>query len=242
MASETTRPFFIVFSTRTLENLSSLINSYYKEFEGGDVHEFSLLVPDKFKGEQTNRTVVVLDEAVFKLMKNDEKHLDNFQIQRLQLKKHFYPNEERAETPNFYIKLPKNLSLTKCQSHLLERMTSLRKLGLWEKNDYHVKFPNMDRLQDKHSGTAYIYFKDTKLAEDGTIDDVVLSRIYINNTKWPETSQEVHCFWARKHKEVPTATESETDPGSAPSTPSISERLPEVKIKSIWDEKNGKHK
>ena len=245
-ATETKRPFFIIFSIRTLENLSNLINKYYdiakeeRDEELDDLDDFSLLVPDKFKGEQTERTIAVLDEEVFKLLKDDEKSLDNFKIERLQLRKHFYPNQRHNETHNFYINLPKNLSLTQCQTHLIERMSSLRKLKLWEKNDYKLVFPEMNRDQDKHSGIAHIYFN--KIAENN-LEDNVLSKIYINYTKWPGTTLEVHCYWFRPKdgsKSSENLNVGKNDVNNRGS-PRIADKMPEVKLHNVWEEKKGNH-
>ena len=252
MDLETTRPFFIIFSNRTLENLTNLINKYYDkyiDFNGeSNLIRLSLLTPDKFKGEATDRTITVMDEKIFQSLKEDEVDLDNFQIERFQIRQHFHPNKSRGDSTNFYLPLPKNLSLTTCQTHILERMESLRTIGLWKKNDYSIKFPSINRLEDKNMEGAYIYFN--KLTNQDSINDVILSRIYINNTKWPETNQEVHCFWARKKTDSVKTTSTvevttskvvkSTTVESSSDTTSTSEK--NTDNKNVWIEKQGKHK
>lgn len=226
---ETERPFFIVFSKRTPENITTVINEYYDEvLKTHDVPcDFNLIVPDKFMGEVTERTVVVIDPLVYEALKRDEESIDNFRIQRFQLRKHFYPNKQNGDTHNFYIKVPKNLSLTKCQGHLMERMTALLRMGIWTKDDYKIHFNDMDRMADKHSGTAYIYFNHLP---DNKLEDVVLSRVFINNTKWPETGQEVRCIWARKKTESPAVEKKEDG-----------FKIVGNKSNNVWEDKKGKH-
>lgn len=198
MATETHRQFYIVFSSRALDSIESLIESYYDKIRDGssrvELKEFSLLVPDKFKNQQTTRTFVVIDERVFDLLKKSENEIDEFKIEKLQMKKHFYPHEERFELPSLYISLPKNLSLSVVQDHMIERMSTLRSYGIWNKSDYTIYIPKIDRAGNNHSGIAFIYFNGF---EEIRLDDIVLSRLFINNTKWPGTNQEVHCFWKR---------------------------------------------
>lgn len=224
--TETDRPFYIIFSNRTLSNISELINDYYEKCkpEYEDLRNFCLIVPDKFNGNITNRTIVVIDERIFDALKNNEHDLDNFNIQKLQYRKHFYPNAEKKDTYNLHVKLPKNLSLNACQTHLMERMTCLRTFQIWNKSDYTIYYPNMNRDQNKHEGSAYIYFNNIKEEKH---NDVVLTRIFINNTKWPETALDVACMWAR--------TKEDREKNSTQVT-SV------VKTGTVWDEKNGNHK
>lgn len=222
--SVSTRPFYIIFSSRTLENLGTLIEDYYSKIDAKDLKDFCLLVPDKFKNQPTLRTIVVLDERVYELLKEKENEIDEFKIEKLQLKKHFYPNQDKAETKNFYIPLPMNLPLSACQQHLIERMTSLREYGIWNKKDYNIYIPKMDRIKDTHKGTAYIYFNE--VPED-RLDDIVLSRLFINNTKWPGKNQEVHCFWTR-NMSPKTGDKQETKTDNKESS-------------NVWDQKKGKH-
>ena len=53
---------------------------------------------------------------------------------------------------------------------------------------------NLDRMNDKHNGIAFIYFNGL---EESRLDDIVLTRLFINNTKWPDTNMEVRCYWSR---------------------------------------------
>ena len=224
--TETNCPFFIIFSDRTLSNISELVNEYHKKcaVENEHLHDFSLTVPEKFNGNPTNRTIVVMDELVFEALKGEESNIDNFNIHRLQYKKHFYPHSDKNETYNLFVNLPKNLTLSQCQSHLIERMTSLRKLGLWSKDDYKIVFPKMNRTEDKHSGSAYIYFNEIK---EDKHHHVILTRIFINNTKWPGTTHDVHCMWVRKKLDIDGNPIQKTDV---------------IKTGTVWDEKNGNHK
>ncbi|HLX54949.1 MAG TPA: hypothetical protein VKR58_13470, partial [Aquella sp.] len=72
-----------------------------------------------------------------------------------------------------------------------------------------LTFPKKDREGNKHNGIAFIYFNN--LIET-RLDDIVLTRLFINYTKWPDTNQEVHCYWRKPHNalgkfpSVPTYT------------------------------------
>lgn len=199
--AETQRQFFVIFSSRALDSIDDLIRTFYDKVREShpkaNLKEFCLSVPDKFKNQQTKRTFVVIDELVAEALKKAEDEIDEFTIQKLQMKKHFYPNTDRSEVPAFYIALPKNLSLSVCQTHLIDRMTALRSYGIWNKNDYNIYIPQSDRVGNKHSGTAFIYFNGF---EESRLDDIVLSRLFVNNTKWQGTNLEVHCHW-RQTKE-----------------------------------------
>lgn len=198
ITTETNRPFYMVFSSRALESIADLIEEYYEKVQEAHpklvLKKFCLSVPDKFKNQQTTRTILVIDERVFELLKKSENDIDEFKIEKLQLKKHFYPNKEHFEVPGFYIPLPKNILLSVCQNHIMERMSTLREYGFWNKTDYTIKFPNIDRSGNKHDGKAFVYFNGF---EQSRLEDIVLTRLFINNTKWPETNQEVHCYWRR---------------------------------------------
>jgi hypothetical protein len=225
----------MIFSSRSLDNIGELIESYYEKVRNDnpelELGEFCLSVPDKFDNHQTRRTIVTIDDNVYQLLKEFEHDLDEFQISKLKMKKHFYPNTERHEVPSLYISLPKNISLTACQNHLIERMTSLRGYGIWKKENYKIHIPRSDRLKDTHNGVAFIYFNQL---EETRLDDIVLSRLFINNTKWPESNLEVHCYWSKtkeffdkqKQKEAEGTSKTESKP---------------AEDASVWDLKKGKH-
>ena len=251
MDIETTRPFYVVFSSRSMENISTLISDYeleVKESFGPDLelYKFSLLVPDKFHKQQTMRTFVVVDPNVFDSLKSDEKNIPNFRIEKLQMKKHFYPNKDYSELPNLYISLPSFLSLTQCQTHLIERMASLMKLGMWDKSDYTINFPRIDRIGDSHKNVAFILFKDPQ-----RLDDIMLTKLFINNTKWPDTNHEVHCFWSKtkegreaeaKRRQEYQTKEKESNKGKPESkSDGKSDDKQEGSTKNVWVEKKGKH-
>lgn len=255
---ETNYPFYMIFSSRTPENLTDLINDYYSKNDNShaargadkkenDLQQFHLCVPDKFKGQSTSRTIISIDPAIFEALKTDEEFLSNFKIEKFQMRPHFYPNEKYAENYNFYIRLPKNLTLTKCQNHLIERMSSLSKLGMFTKNDYVIRYPNMNRIQDKHNGHAYIYFNNLKPENR---DRVALSRVFINNTKWIETNQEVHCHWVRNKSQTDKIQDEKGNDVIEVITSKKEKDLDiEVvktdkveKVSNVWEEKNGKHK
>ena len=235
MDPETQRPFYMIFSSRSLENITDLIENFYSKVRhvdpDSDLNEFRLAVPDKFNNQQTMRTIVVIDPKVFELLKESEDDLDEFKIEKLKMKKHFYPNVSRKEEPNLYISLPKTVTLTICQSHLIERMTSLRDYGIWTKTDYKIHIPKLDRLKDTHNGVAFIYFN--KLGET-RLDDIVLSRLFVNNTKWPDTNLEVHCYWSK--------TKESFEQAAAERAAAASTKIDTTDDKNVWILKGGKHK
>ena len=200
---ETNRPFYIIFSNRALENIGDLIESYYERYQSEYPEEvlkkFCLLVPDKFNHEITTRSIVVIDDKIFQFLKESEDNIDDFKIVRLKQKLHFYPNVNRGELPSLYIMLDKNVSLSDCQKHLYERMSCLREYGIWTLKDYHIDIPGSNRSSNTHKGTACIYFN--KL-EETRLNDIALTRLFINNTKWIETNQEVHCHWVRNKSQT----------------------------------------
>lgn len=236
MDVETSRQFYIIFSSRTLESIGNLIQSYYEKVCSDDpdikLKEFCLMVPDKFRQDETMRTIVVIDEKVFSLLKRCESDIDAFKIEKLQLKKHFFPNKDHHETANLYIILPKFLSLTLCQDHLMERMTALRNYGIWNKTDYTIHVPNIDRGSATHNGVAFIYFN--KLQET-RLDDIILTRLFINNTKWPNSNHSVHCYWSKTKEGRDLDFKKHNDASEKKDVDNSDDK------KNPWIEKKGKH-
>lgn len=243
-AEETNRPFYMVFSSRTDENLKQLINRYYESYSSridDQLNEFSLMVPDKYQGKPTLRTIIVIDEKIYALLKNDEDDIDSFKIVKLQLKPHFYPKAAENEIADLFIPLPKFIRLTVCQDHILNRMSAIRKYGIWNKNDYTISFPRANRAEDKHNGTAFIYFKDLKQSR---LNDIVLTRLFIHNTKWPETNHDVTCFWRRDKKTSEGESDEKTESVYEEPLAEKSEEITIVKVPPTgnpWMDKKGKH-
>jgi len=261
MDIETNRQFYVVFSSRSMDSIHSLITEhedYLNEDQEKErsIEKCSLLVPDKFHNQQTMRSICVIDPLVFDELKNSEDNIPDFKIEKLQMKKHFYPNEKFGELPNLYLILPTFLDLTAVQHHLIERMSSLMRLGIWNKNDYSIHLPNIDRVGNRHNGSAHILFKDNTRR-----DDIMLTKLFINNTKWPGTNHEVRCYWSKtkeareaEHKNRATRNETATQRPTSATSNGTSGKSTSDKVNSdkgtsdkgnfdnVWVEKSGKHK
>lgn len=252
MAQETNRQFYVIFSSRTEKSLTELITSYYekvqKENVGLKLKKFSLLVPDKFKGRPTNRTFAVIDENIFESLKEEEEDIDAFKIEKLQMRPHFYPKPDENETADLFIMLPQFITLTDCQQYIMDRMRDIREYKIWNKSDYAIHIPQANRIEDKHAGKALIYFKGL---QESRLHDIILTRLFINDTKWPGHNHEVRCFWRRPRKfgdnEGPngadntngTSMTSETSDsdGKGNDTPKSEEKV----SGNPWIDKKGKH-
>ena len=230
-------PFYMIFSSRTIDDLSALIKEHYDKVSketNEKLKPSALIVPDKFKNQPTFRTIVVIDEKVYESLKEDESNIEEFKIDNLRMKKHFYPKAMKNETYNFYLSLPQNLTLEACQKHLMERLNALRTYKIWDsKDDYKINIHSMDRLKNTHGGKAYIHFT----ANDDNLDKIVLTRLFINDTKWPGTNLDVNCYWARKRtEESKDANNKQTDSVTTKVINGNSKVNP-----NIWEEKKNKH-
>lgn len=230
---QTDRPFFIVFSTRTPDNIAALIQEYYdRAFDESDnsMVKHSLNVVEKYKGKQTSRTLVVIDKKVYDLLKVDEDELQDFKIHRLEMRPHYFPRKSNNDTNNLFVRVPHNLDLSTCQRYLLDRMDEFKNVFGF-KIKYSIVFPGYDRQFNKHGGKAYINF-EVEDPSDEVLADIALCRLFINNTLWTDSGQEVHCMWAQTGNHV-----KKEDSGDTKTT-----KVEPVKTgKPAWDGRNGKH-
>ena len=199
----TDRNFYIVMSSRGIPSIESIIRSAYEKVEESNLKPFCHISPYgnrnynpiTEKRVQNFMTLVVCDSKVYDHLKEDEHNIDEFKINKLIIKSGLHPNVTRSESSNLYIRCPLNLTLSSCQNHLMQRMSFLRTYGLWDKNEYRIIFPKMDRFKDKHNGHAKLFFNC-----ENKIEDIILTKLFIYGTKWPDTNLNVNCSWHKiKH-------------------------------------------
>lgn len=185
-------PFYMLRSNESVHTISEIIQEQYKltttEVELKPIGLIKIIYSKK---KETDRTLCVIDPAVYNTMKSN-----GFNIHPYIRNDYNTPKED--ETRNLFIQLPPTPPynrLSVCQKYINTRMNYLVLHGLWKDDDFKIDYPEKSREKDTHDGKSFIIFFG-----DDILEKIALTRIFINGSLWPNSNFRIKCFWARKSK------------------------------------------
>ena len=234
--------------------LSSIKDKLYEFGTGSD---FGMFRVDRYKGEETNRTICLMTVNFFdSLMRSGyskRKYGEDFCCSEYKLRDHNFPKD--GESNNLFISLPKELSASECRQQLLSKMDQIMEFGVFGSDEMKINVPMRSRENDIHNGSAFITFKREVFR-----DVVALVKILLHDTWLYSTVSELtpdpdqpsnqvqgflcQCYWARERvsskesagsREASSAenTENKIKPETQPK-PKREFRPPAPAIESKW--------
>ena len=221
-------PVFIIFSQWTI---SEIEDHLYSVADSKD--QIGTVRIDFFKGEQTDRTIVVMDPKLYPKFRRD--FVPGFSIVPYDIRPHWYPNADIDETFNFFIPLPSHLSAAACREGLRVKMRELIDFGLFEsEDDFGIYIPVADRESSDHSSRAYIEFN-----ENVDHHNIVLARCVLSYSKWSyrneyvnaEDNTSVKCYYKKENRSRKDRNDR-NDRKSSSSRPRVELKIPTIPVNS----------
>lgn len=156
---------------------------------------------DRFKGQETNRTIVLLEKSLFNFAEKKrsewQRQRVDFKLTEYELRPHNFPKE--GYTRNFYIPLPEQIPGDEARAQLQNKIDVLVSFGMFGKDEVpRLKIPLKSRETGDHRGQAFITF-----ARETSDQTVALARVLLSDTRLYTSEHDyelMKCFWA-KHKE-----------------------------------------
>ena len=209
-----------------------------KLYDFGTSSDFGMFRVDRYKGEETNRTICLMTTNFFDTLMNNgyskRRYGEDFCCSEYKLREHNFPKD--GESNNLFISLPKELSASECRQQLLSKMDQIMEFGVFGADEMKINIPMKSRENDIHNGSAFMTFK-----REIPRDVVALVKILLHDT-WlygnlsnfdetnaaPDSSQITsflcQCYWARERISSSsrestgseTSTESTIKPDSQP--------------------------
>ena len=190
-----TKPYIIaiVFSSWPLSG----ILVFLEDKLAAERNQIGIVRVDRFKGKETNRTIMLMDrklfnEAIEDGLDKNKKSVD-FKIAEYQLRPHNYPKS--GYSSNLYIPLPDKISSDNASRQIQKKIDICVKFGLLTKGQARLNIPLKSRETGVHNGKAYITFnKDVPNNIPPSIKIILNdTRLYLDD----ETSNELMiCYWA----------------------------------------------
>ena len=205
-------PIFMVYSSWSIADLDKFIRSF-----GDEDDIFGPIRVDRYKGKETDRTVCIFSENVYRNMLDHgygkRRKNEDFAIERYVLRPHSYPKPN--ETNDLFVQLTKSLSTSDCREQLSAKLNALIDLGVISVNDFRVKIPLKSRETNDHLGSAFIIFEN-----DVKPDAIAFTRVIIHDSHWNigESGWElVSCFYSKDRNHLKESRSTGDNRGTHPS-------------------------
>jgi hypothetical protein len=213
-------PVFMVYSNWSLKNLRECLVGL------GNGKVASLHIDRDRNGEETNRTIVLMDESVYAaaLKAGYTGNSTNLSISRYQLRRNSYPNADQAYS--FYIPLPKNFKLSEaeCRNQLDDRFKQMSSFNLLKEGDYKISVPLQSRETEATSTRGFCFVSFKRSVDHDTIAVV---KVLLDNTWWFSGSSSenpsgenghwreiLRCYWAKSRQNRVTPAPSGSPSGT----------------------------
>lgn len=155
---------------------------------------------DRFKGKETNRTILLLTRSVFDQASErgytqQQQGLD-FKLAEYELRDHNLPKE--GYTRNFFVPLPNSLSGDEARDQLQNKLDVLCRFGMFTDKP-RLKIPLKSRETGEHRGQAYVTF-----SHQTPVTTTALARVLLHDTRLytkqddTEDFERMQCFWAKE--------------------------------------------
>jgi len=184
----------VCFSQWTLNQ----IVGFLEEKASATEDEMGVMRVDRFKGNDTNRTIILMTRELFdRAEKNDltrrQKGLD-FVLDEYELRDGNFPKE--GFTRNFFITVPETLSTEEVKAQLQNKLDVLCRFGMFDKDQQpRLKIPLKSRDTGEHRKQAFVTFSRDTSDEVIALARVLLhdTRLYLDENTWVR----MNCFWAK---------------------------------------------
>lgn len=169
---------YIIYSRRSIQDITSHLLQHGSEDDIGP----SRIV--FYKGNETNRTMIVLSPALYEQVKDNRNH--DFSIVPYQLRDYDKaPNNERS----LFLPLPKELKQSECRQILMGLLDTMARFGFFKEGDYKVNIPLYTRTSDAHKGLAFIHFE-----KEVPQDSIAYAKAFLHGY------ENIKCFWSTREK------------------------------------------
>jgi len=188
-------PVFLVHSNWSLKRISDFL----KGFGNGNVG--SMHVDRDRNGDETNRTICLVDESVYAAMVRGgySKNRD-FSIDRYALRPNCYPSRKHAYS--FYVPLPRSFKLTEtdCRQQLEGKLNELVNFGILGSDDFTVRIPQDKDGEQKEEIKPFCFITFKKNVDHDTI---AIVKVVLDNTWWYSSDSTMNrelmrCYWGRR--------------------------------------------
>lgn len=180
-------------------SLSSIEDKLYHY---GTDTDFGMCRVDRYKSEETNRTICLMRTEFFRHLMDagysKRKYGEDFSCTEYTLRPHNFPKE--GESNNLFISLPKELSASECRSQLERKLQSISEFGVFAAEDMKINLPMKSRENDIHNGSAFVTFK-----REMPLEIIALIKILLHDTWWHSSAEMpadwrvlCQCYWARE--------------------------------------------
>ena len=196
-------PVYVVYSKKTIDELTSFFKKYGKGGQLGKMHVQRALRYDydlerKIQG-QTNQTICIftpdLAQSLITAGFGDKRTgTIDFAFSPYYLHEGNYP-KEGEETHELYVALPNSLTIDKCRAQLERYLNHYVKFDILPKDSFWISIPFADRITGKHLQKATIKFKP-----EVSRDAIAITRVLLHDASWENEKGEhisyVICLWA----------------------------------------------
>lgn len=194
-------PVFMIYSNWSLKNIQECLSNL------GNGNVGPLHIDRDRNGEETNRTIGLLDESVYNgAVEAGYTGNSQLSISRYQLRKNSYPSREQAYS--FFIPLPKNFNLSEleCRQQLETRFNQFIAFQLLKAGDFKISVPLVSRDTDHTRGFCFVSFKRSV-----DHDTIAITKVLLDNTWWFAASpvagehwrELLRCYWAKSRQNRP---------------------------------------
>lgn len=195
MSDTKTYKVAVIYSSWSIQSITDKLSEY------GSSDDFAMLRVDRHKGEETNRTICLMDSDFFDSMISSgydrRKYGEDFSMTEYQIRDHNYPKE--GETDSLYIPLPKSLTGAECQQQMQRKLDTICGFGVCTVDDIKINIPMKSRDTGEHNGLLFLSVKKELPKECITV-----FKILIHDTWWYTSDDErvslCRCYWARERK------------------------------------------
>jgi hypothetical protein len=194
-------PVYVIYSGLSLGAIREFLLSYGSENKVGH-----LRVIYNRDGRETDITIATLDKSLYDTLIgagfDKLKAGIDFTISPYRLIQYNRPSE--TQTSNFYIPLPKPITLTESQvySHIVDRLKKLVDFGDLSSRSFRITIPKVSRDTGELKGNCFVSFK-----KEVPIETIALCRSVLDGSTWVG-GKECRCLWSqqRPKKEVEATT------------------------------------
>lgn len=206
-------PVYMIHAKYPLSELREALNSVKPP--GAKI---GLLKIDRVTGNETNRTICVMDSSVYQAMdsaisQGKFRYLPGMSITPYLFHKYLYPKENSTENKNqtdLFIRLPYEYEASYCKKQIIKRLQVAIDFKILDLDDFTLTIPMKSRESDEHRGYCYINF-----SSNVDIDKIVFTRILVHDTRWKDddlNSQLIYCIWARQQDNQQESVENGEGP------------------------------
>lgn len=189
---------------------------------GANQSQIGFMRIDRFKGKETNRTLLLLDRTLLDAAESrgftrQQRGLD-FKMAEYELRENSFPKE--GYTRNFYIPLPNTVTADEARAQLQNKLDVLCEFGVFSKDQTpRLKIPLKSRETGEHRGQAFVTF-----ARETADVPIALSRVLLHETRLYKSDTEferMQCFWAKvnDNKKLDKSNSSRSDSSNLDSNP-----------------------